>query len=137
VAKHPLDVTSAALLERVDKEDARAPTTAKSHLIGGIAVVGSKLDDFLRNLLIAVADAAGRDPTEFLTSAGVLSRYEGRLLVSCCAPPKRLPTGSRSHLRYEPALRMLGDPHRCSALWSVFATMRFTGRCWPRTSAQP
>ena len=70
MVRHPLDVTSAALLERVEKEDARAPTTAKSHLIGGIAVVGSKLDDFLRELLVAVADAAGREPAEFLPHVG-------------------------------------------------------------------
>ncbi|MCC6651665.1 MAG: hypothetical protein IT348_11005 [Candidatus Eisenbacteria bacterium] len=70
MARHPLDETSAALLERIDKEDARAPTTAKSHLIGGITVVGSKLDDFLRELLIAVALAARRDPADLLPQVG-------------------------------------------------------------------
>jgi hypothetical protein len=70
VAIHPLDVTSAALLERLDKEDARAPTTAKSHLIGGVAAVGSKLDGFLRELLVEIADAGGRAPTEFLPHVG-------------------------------------------------------------------
>lgn len=70
MAKHPLDETSAALLERIDKENARAPSTASSHLIGGIAAVGSKLDDFLRALLVDVARAAEREPQQFLPTVG-------------------------------------------------------------------
>lgn len=70
MARHPLDAASAALLERITKEDARGPETASSHLIGGIAVVGSKLDDFLRELLIEVAGAAARHPSDLLPRIG-------------------------------------------------------------------
>ena len=70
MTRHPLDVTSAALLERVEKEESRSPTTASTHLIGGVAKVASRLDDFLRALLEEVATLAGQSPVTFLPRVG-------------------------------------------------------------------
>jgi len=69
VVTAPLDTASRELLVRVEKEASRdAKTTASTHLVGGIAKIGSRIDVLLRELLMAIADLRGENVDAFLPS---------------------------------------------------------------------
>lgn len=54
------------LLARIETEVSRPPGTAETHLIGGLARIGSKLEKLLRTALEMVCAERGSEATEFL-----------------------------------------------------------------------
>lgn len=54
------------LLARIDKERSREPGTPETHLIGGLAKVGTKLESLLRVALEAACAEQGREVRDFL-----------------------------------------------------------------------
>lgn len=66
MAPHPLDSSSSRLIEQVDKELTRPPATTGSHLVGGLTLVGARLDDLMRSLLVEACALRDEPPESFL-----------------------------------------------------------------------
>lgn len=61
-----LERISGELLERLSKEEARPPTTPKTHLVGGVVTACRLLESLLRETVRAVAADEGCHPGDIL-----------------------------------------------------------------------
>jgi hypothetical protein len=63
---HALDVLTQEILARIEKETGRESDTAKSHLVGGLTMLGSKIDALLRAVLEEVTAVRQKRPEDFM-----------------------------------------------------------------------
>jgi hypothetical protein len=64
--RHQLDVLTEEILARIAKESGRQSDTTKSHLVGGLTMLGSKIDALLRAVLEEVAALQRAKPDAFM-----------------------------------------------------------------------
>lgn len=64
-----LEKLSKELLDRLDTEAARPPETKETTTVGGIAKIGSKLEQLMKASLCYVADALAQTPDALLAAA--------------------------------------------------------------------
>ena len=89
-----LEAASAKLLARLDTEGRRPPTTPGTHLVGGITKVGSRVEAFLRVVVVEAARSAGLDEEELRGElGGSVTRAGGGTMIF--ALRRMRPSGNR------------------------------------------